>query len=111
MKKTNPKFYIIDATGKIPGRIATKIADKLRGKDQPTFAPHMDNGAHVIVINAEKVKFSGRKIDQKLYHKHSGFPGGYDNLTASELLQKHPTKVIEFAVRGMLPKTNFALFS
>ncbi len=98
------KFYIVDAAGKVPGRIATKIADKLRGKDKAIFTPHLDCGDHVIVINAEKVKFTGNKFDQKLYHKHSGFPGGYDNLTAEELLQKHPTKVIEFAVSGMLPK-------
>lgn len=98
------KYFIVDAEGKIPGRIATKIADKLRGKDKAMFTPHLDCGDFVIVINADKVKFSGNKLDQKLYHKHSGFPGGYDNLTAEELLKKHPTKVIEFAVRGMLPR-------
>lgn len=98
------KWYIVDAKGKVPGRIATAIADKLRGKDKPIFTPHMDCGDFVIIINADQVRLTGHKIDQKLYHKHSGFPGGYDNLTARELLEKHPTKLMEFAVSGMLPK-------
>lgn len=84
--------------------MATKIANKLRGKDKACFSPHMDCGDFVIVINADKVKFSGNKQDAKLYHRHSGYPGGYRNRTVGELLEKHPTKVVELAVSGMLPK-------
>lgn len=98
------KWYIIDATDKVPGRMATVIANKLRGKDKPIFSPHMDCGDFVIIINAEKVKLTGNKLDSKLYHRHSGFPGGYKNLSAKEMLEKKPTKVMEFAISGMLPK-------
>ena len=97
------KWYIIDATDKAPGRIATKIANKLRGKDKSVFTPHLDCGDFVIVINAEKVKFSGNKEESKLYHRHSGYPGGYKNSSVAEMLAKHPTKIVELTVRGMLP--------
>ncbi len=98
------KWYIIDAKDKVLGRIATKIADKLRGKDKPIFSPHMDSGDFVIIINADKVKLTGNKMEGKLYHRHSGFPGGYKNMNAKELFAKKPTKVMEFAISGMLPK-------
>jgi len=98
------KWYIVDAEGKSPGRIATKIADVLRGKNKAIFTPHMDCGDFVIVINAEKVNLTGNKSFQKLYHRHSGFPGGYSNWSAEELLERKPTKVMEFAISGMLPK-------
>ncbi len=97
-------WYIIDATDKVPGRIATVIADKLRGKDRAIFSPHMDCGDFVIIINAEKVKITGNKMENKLYHRHSGFPGGYRNMNTQEMLEKKPEKVMELAIRGMLPR-------
>ena len=98
------KWYIIDAAGQAPGRIATTIANKLRGKDKPTFAPHMDCGDFVIVINAEKIKLSGNKLEGKMYYRHSGFPGGFKEMKAKDMLEKKPTKIMELAISGMLPK-------
>ena len=100
----NPKWYIIDAKDKVLGRISTVIANKLRGKDQPTFTPHMDTGNFVIVVNADKVKLTGKKLDDKMYYRHSGFPGGLKERNARKMLEIHPTKVLELAVSGMLPK-------
>ena len=100
----NPKWYIIDAKDKVLGRISTVIANKLRGKDQPTFTPHMDTGNFVIVINADKVKLTGKKLEDKMYYSHSGFPGGFKERNAKKMLEIHPTKVLELAVSGMLPK-------
>ena len=100
----NPKWYIVDAKDKVLGRISTVIANKLRGKDQPTFSPHMDTGNFVIVVNADKVKLTGKKLDDKMYYRHSGFPGGLKERNARKMLEIHPTKVLELSVSGMLPK-------
>ena len=97
------KWYIVDANGKIPGRIATKIADVLRGKNKPIFSPHMDTGDFVIVINAGKIAFTGGKENKKNYYRHSGFPGGLKTIVAKDLLVKKPTEVLKLAIRGMLP--------
>ncbi|MBI2634252.1 50S ribosomal protein L13 [Candidatus Peregrinibacteria bacterium] len=113
MKTTLPKenqltrqWYLIDAKDKTLGRMATKIADKLRGKDKPYFTPQMDCGDFVVVINAEKVKLTRNKIDTKIYYRHSGYLGGLKRQPARELLETKPVKVIELAVRGMLPKNH-----
>ncbi len=98
------KWHIIDADGLIVGRIATKIADALRGKDKPSFTPHVDTGDYVIVINAEKVQFTGNKMKQKVYQRYSGYPGGQKERTAEEMLAKKPIAILEKAVKGMLPK-------
>lgn len=99
------KWYVLDAEGQPVGRICTKIADVLRGKHKPSYTPHMDDGDYVIVINAEKVRFTGNKWQAKEYQRFSGYPGGQKSLTAQELLAKKPFAIIENAVRGMLPKT------
>lgn len=98
------KWYVIDAEGKTLGRLSTEIAMILRGKKKPTFTPHIDTGDNVVVINAEKVKVTGKKLDQKVYFTHSDFPGGTRELTLREMLEKKPTDVITIAVKGMLPK-------
>lgn len=103
-QEVEKKWYILDAENKVLGRIATVIADKLRGKGKPIFAPHMDCGDFVIVINAEKIKLTGNKEEKKVYSKHSGYPGGYREIKAGRLLELKPTKLLEFAVKGMLPK-------
>jgi large subunit ribosomal protein L13 len=99
------KWYIIDAEGEVVGRMATGIASVLRGKHKPDFTPHVDTGDYVIIINAEKIRFTGNKLDQKVYIHHTGYPGGQRKVVAKELLQKRPFKIVENAVRGMLPKT------
>ncbi len=98
------KWYVVDAEGEIVGRLATKIADVLRGKHKPDFTPHVDGGDHVIVINCEKIRFTGAKLDQKIYDHYTGYPGGRKTRTAKEMLEKRPANVIEKAVRGMIPK-------
>jgi large subunit ribosomal protein L13 len=98
------KWYLIDAKDKVLGRIAPTIANKLRGKDKPIFSPHMDCGDRIIVINADQIKLTGTKIDKKKYYSHSGFPGGFKEEKASTLLERKPTKLLELAVYGMLPK-------
>ena len=97
-------WYIVDAEGLTLGRIATRIATVLRGKHKPTFTPHMDMGDHVIVINADKIVLTGDKAEQKLYHSHSGFPGGIRSVPFAAMLQKQPTDIVEKAIKGMLPK-------
>ena len=99
-------WVIIDATDVVLGRLASHVATLLRGKHKPTFAPHMDMGDFVIVINAEKVALTGAKLAQKLAYSHSGYPGGLSSMTYSEMLAKHPTRAVEKAVRGMLPKNS-----
>ena len=96
---------MIDASGRILGRLATEVAVLLRGKHKPIFSPHLDVGDFVVVINAERVVLTGKKLKDKVYHRHSGYPGGLKTTTAEQMLKKHPTRVVEFAVRGMLPKT------
>lgn len=98
------KWYVIDAAGQTVGRLASQVATILRGKHKPTYTPHVDCGDHVIVINAEKVVFTGKKLDQKLYRRHSGYAGGMKETTAREMLNKHPERIVMHAVKGMLPK-------
>ena len=100
------KWYIIDAEGQTVGRLASQITTVLRGKNKPTYTPHVDCGDHVIVINAEKVVFTGKKLDQKLYRKHSGYAGGLKETKARDMLNTHPERVIMYAVKGMLPKNS-----
>ncbi len=97
-------WHLIDANGKVLGRLATDIANILRGKNKPIFTPHLDMGDFVVVINAQKVRLTGKKWDQKVYYRHSGYPGGIKSCTAEELRQKKPEELIRHAVRGMLPK-------
>ena len=98
------KWYVIDAEGEILGRLAVRIANILRGKNKPEFTPHIDTGDNVIVINAEKIKVTGKKLDQKVYYHHSDYVGGMKETTLAEMMAKKPEKVIELAVKGMLPK-------
>ena len=98
------KWYVIDAQGQTLGRLSSEIAKILRGKNKPTFTPHIDTGDNVIVINAEKIKVTGKKMDQKIYYKHSDYAGGMRETTLKEMLDKKPTDVITLAVKGMLPK-------
>ena len=98
-------WHIIDANDVVLGRLASQAATLIRGKHKPTFAPHVDGGDFVIVINAEKVALTGDKAEKKMVHRHSGFPGGLTSVPIGKVLEKHPTRVIENAVKGMLPKT------
>ena len=100
------QWHVIDASDVVLGRLATQAAILLRGKHKPIFAPHMDTGDFVIVINAEKVALSGRKLEQKRAYRHSGYPGGMHSMAYGDLLEQHPERVIEKAVRGMLPKNS-----
>lgn len=97
-------WFIVDAEGQTLGRLATRIATVLRGKHKPTFTPHLDMGDHVIVINADKIVLTGSKAEQKLYHAHSGFPGGLRSVPFATMLERKPTQIVEAAVKGMLPK-------
>lgn len=98
------EWYVIDATGMTLGRLATQIATVLRGKHKPIFSPHMDCGDFVIVVNAEKIRVTGSKLDQKMYYRHSGYPSGLKAISLRDQLNQHPDRVIRLAVRGMLPK-------
>lgn len=98
------KWYVVDATDLVLGRLASQLASILRGKNKPTYTPHMDTGDYVIVINAEKVRLTGNKLTDKEHVWHTGYPGGKKTITYDELLEKHPERVIEYAVKGMLPK-------
>ena len=98
------QWYVVDADGKTLGRLASRIATILKGKHKPIYTPHADVGDYVIVINADKIHVTGRKMLQKMYHRHSGYPGGLKSINLRDLLQRHPTRAVEFAVRGMLPK-------
>ena len=98
------KWYVVDATGYTLGRLSSEIAKVLRGKNKPIFTPHMDCGDYVIVVNAEKIKVTGKKLDQKIYYHHSDYVGGMKDATLREKLNKKPEQVIELAVKGMLPK-------
>jgi large subunit ribosomal protein L13 len=101
------KWHIVDADGKTVGRLATKVAMTLMGKDKPQFTPHADSGDFVIVVNAEKVNFTGKKWNQKTYYRHSGYPGGLKSITAENLLKTKPEEIIRKAVWGMLPKNKW----
>lgn len=102
-QNTVRKWYVVDAEGKTLGRLSSQIAAILRGKHKPTFTPHTDTGDFVIVVNAEKVHLTGTKLQTKVYLRHTGYPGGQKRITAGEILQKHPIRLIEYAVKGMLP--------
>ncbi len=97
-------WYLVDATGKTLGRLASEIARRLRGKHKPVYTPHVDTGDYIVVINAEKVHVSGSKATDKTYYRHTGYPGGIKSLTFDKLIQRAPERVIETAVKGMLPK-------
>ena len=98
------EWYVVDAAGQTLGRLAARVARILRGKHKPTYSPSVDTGDFVVVVNAEKIHVTGRKLDQKIYYRYSGYPGGLKEITLRNLLQRHPARVIEHAVRGMLPK-------
>ncbi|MCD8216672.1 MAG: 50S ribosomal protein L13 [Clostridiales bacterium] len=98
------KWYVVDATGYTLGRLSAEIAKILRGKHKPIYTPHIDTGDYVIVVNAEKIKVTGKKLNQKIYYHHSEYVGGMKETTLKEMLAKHPERVIEHAVKGMLPK-------
>jgi large subunit ribosomal protein L13 len=100
----NRRWYVVDATDRTLGRLASQVASRLRGKHQPIFTPHADTGDFIIVINAEKVRLSGRKWQQKVYYRHSGFMGGLKSITAKKLREKRPENLVRYAVWGMLPK-------
>jgi large subunit ribosomal protein L13 len=101
-------WLVVDASGKTLGRLATQIADALRGKRKPEFTPHVDTGDFVIVVNAEKVSVTGKKREEKLYYRHSGYPGGLKERSLREQLDRRPTEVLRVAVKGMLPKNRLA---
>ncbi|MBC7225616.1 MAG: 50S ribosomal protein L13 [Thermoflexales bacterium] len=98
------EWFVVDASGKTLGRLATEVARILRGKHKPIYSPMIDVGDYVIVVNAEKVRVTGRKLTQKFYYRHSGYPGGFKQISLRDMLARHPTRVIEYAVWGMLPK-------
>ena len=98
------KWYVVDATGYTLGRLSSEIAKVLRGKNKPTYTPHIDTGDYVIVVNSDKIKVTGKKLDQKIYYHHSDYVGGMKETTLKEMLAKKPERVIELAVKGMLPK-------
>ena len=102
--KIERKWYVVDAEGATLGRLASEIAKVLRGKNKPEYTPHIDTGDYVIVVNAEKVKVTGKKLQQKIYYNHSDYVGGMKETTLAEMMEKKPERVIELAVKGMLPK-------
>ena len=101
-------WYVVDADGKTLGRLATQIADTLRGKNKAQYTPHVDTGDFVVVVNAEKIAVTGQKLDQKMYHRHSGYPGGLRTRTLNDMLERQPEEVIRKAVKGMLPRNRLA---
>lgn len=106
-EEVEKKWYLLDAQGQTVGRIATKIATILRGKNKPYFTPHADNGDFVVVVNADKVRFTGKKLNQKKYYWHTGYPGGIKSISADKLLENEPGEVLKKAVWGMLPKNKW----
>ena len=101
-------WLVVDATGQTLGRLATQLADALRGKRKPEYTPHVDTGDFVVVINAEKIAVTGRKLEEKVYYRHSGYPGGLRSRTLAEMLERQPEEVIRKAVKGMLPRNRLA---
>ncbi len=99
-------WYLVDATDKVLGRLATQIATRLRGKHKPEYTPHVDTGDHIVIVNAAKIRVTGDKINQKKYYRHSGYPGGIKETALSDELENNPERVIERAVKGMLPKNS-----
>jgi large subunit ribosomal protein L13 len=102
------RWYVVDAEGQTLGRLATRIADTLRGKGKPEYTPHIDSGDFVVVVNAEKIAVTGKKLDDKRYYRHSGYPGGLRSRTLREELDRRPTEVLRTAVKGMLPRNRLA---
>ena len=102
--KVERKWYVVDADGQTLGRLASEVAKVLRGKNKPIYTPHIDTGDYVIVVNADKIKVTGKKLDQKIYYRHSDYVGGMKETTLREMMDKKPERVIELAVKGMLPK-------
>jgi large subunit ribosomal protein L13 len=102
------RWYVVDAEGETLGRLATRIADTLRGKGKATYTPHVDTGDFVVVVNAEKVAVTGKKLQQKIYYRHSGYPGGLRERTLAQQLDRRPTEVIRMAVKGMLPRNRLS---
>ena len=102
------RWYVVDAEGKNLGRLATQIADALRGKTKPQYTPHVDTGDFVVVVNAEKIQVTGKKLDDKIYYRHSGYPGGLKQRTLREQLERRPTEVLRKAVKGMLPRNRLS---
>lgn len=100
-----PRWRLVDASGKTLGRLATELATVLQGKDKPMYTPHMATGDFVVVVNAEKIRVTGKKLQQKLYSFHSGYPGGLHEMTLDEMMKRDPTRALRIAVEGMLPKT------
>lgn len=107
-KDIEQKWHLIDVEGKTLGRLATEVASLLRGKHKPEFTPHVDTGDHVVIINAEKVVLTGNKLADKKYYRHSGYTGGMREMTATDMQEKFPERMVEIAIRGMLPKTKLA---
>ena len=103
---TDKKWYVADASGKVLGRFASEIAHRLRGKHKPTYTPHVDTGDFIIVVNAEKIVLTGKKLTDKIYYSYSGYPGGLRETAAGKMLAEKPENLIRIAVQGMLPKTN-----
>jgi len=104
-KNIERKWHVIDAADKTLGKLATEVAGLLMGKHKPIFSPNLDTGDHVVVVNAEKVKVTGNKLKEKHYYRHSGYPGGFKSIPLEKMMQNDPTRVIEHAVRGMVPRT------
>lgn len=102
-KEIEHRWFVVDATDKILGRLASEVAQVLRGKRKPTYTPHADVGDHVIIINAEKIRVTGHKAEQKMYYRHSGYPGGIHSTTYEAMMEKHPERILQKAVWGMLP--------
>jgi large subunit ribosomal protein L13 len=98
------EWHLVDATDKTLGRLATEVARRLRGKHKPTFTPHMDTGDHIVVVNAEKIKVTGAKLSDKYYHRHTGYIGNLKSVSLGKLLETHPERAIQYAVKGMMPK-------
>ena len=107
-REIEQSWYLVDAEGETLGRLATEIADVLRGKRKPAYTPHVDTGDFVVVVNAEKIRVTGNKLEQKIYYRHSGYPGGLRQRTLAEQLQRRPEEVIRKAVKGMLPRNRLA---
>jgi len=107
-REIEQSWYLVDAEGETLGRLATEIANVLRGKRKPAYTPHVDTGDFVVVVNAEKIRVTGNKLEQKIYYRHSGYPGGLRQRTLAEQLQRRPEEVIRKAVKGMLPKNRLA---
>ena len=103
-KDVRREWFVIDATDKVLGRLATECARRLRGKHKPEYTPHIDIGDHIVVVNADKIRVTGTKLEDKVYHRHTGYPSGVRSIVLKDLLAKHPERVVEKAVKGMLPK-------